>query len=426
MKYTSPTTNFLLTASLLLGAAPVLAQTPPIFSLNVSPDLAYAGDTVMVSVIPSNFSASSTNFTWFRDGLLVPDAGGLTRSNLTITTDPSRSQIIQVRVVVDPGQEFSPAEQSTAISTLPSPRQQQEALSGIASNFTLQASTESPSPGESVALEVVTFAFDKGAASYQWYVNGAFQKQSSGRGETRFTAAAGGEGERKTVRVDVTTPSGQFRSRSVTLRTTSAILYWWADTSVPYWYKGKALPSLNSQVHVTALTSLPTPELLSYRWEFNSGVLPQSSGIGKRTLSFALGFPVEEEIGVTITDALGTLTKTLHIGIRPASPAVGIYAVKPLIGVQAQRQAGDFQAPAGDSYNFLAVPFFFPREREQSLRYEWQLNGKVIPGAGVRPWRLVVKSNAGEQSLNNQIGVQVSDPVRGGERVSASLRASFQ
>ncbi|MBI4132740.1 MAG: hypothetical protein HY473_01400 [Candidatus Sungbacteria bacterium] len=417
--------RLLLTAGLLAMAPSVFSQSPALFSLSVAPELPVAGDTVTVSVVPANFSATTTMYTWSRDGLPVSGAGGLGRSALSISTDANQSQIIQVRVAVDPGAGFSPAEQSTTIYTLPSPSQQQEVLSALQSEFTLRASDTNPAPGETVTVEVVTFAFDKDAASYQWYVNGALQRSSSGRAQSRLSVAAGSEGEVKTVRVEVRTGSGEFRTKSVTLRPTSVAVYWWAETLVPYWYKGKALPSLNSRVNVIALPSVPSPSLLTYRWEFNGGLIPQSSGLGKSTFSFGLNLPVEERVSVTLKDALGTLIKTAEVNVKPVSPTVGIYAVQPLRGIVYENRLTDFSAPSGNSYDFLAVPFFFAREREQQLGYTWTLDGDAIVGTFAKPWLFTLTSNAGEVSLS-RLGVAVTDLIKAGERASASFEASLR
>ncbi|MBI2055551.1 MAG: hypothetical protein HYT42_01520, partial [Candidatus Sungbacteria bacterium] len=50
------------------------------------------------------------------------------------------------------------------------------------------------------------------------------------------------------------------------IRAISAPLYWWADTTTPHWYKGKALPSLGSRVTVLALADVPDAGELNYRW----------------------------------------------------------------------------------------------------------------------------------------------------------------
>ena len=403
----------------------VFSQTAPVFLLQSSPELPVAGDEVIITATPLNFEASSTAFAWFRDGVALSASSGLGRSTTTIFTDPTQNGTVQVKAIADPGPEVTPQEGTIAIYTLPGQIQQEETLRDIASDFTLEASNISPSPGDNVEIRVTTFAFDKNNADYRWLVNGVLQKESSGRGQSRLRISSGSEGAIKSVRVDVITPAGDVRSKSIDIETVSSPLYWWADTIVPYWYKGKALPSLNSRVTVAALPNTRNPNQLSYQWKFNDGVIPNASGFGKSVFSFTMPFAVEEEIDVTIKDIAGSFSKAAAIGIGPVSPSAGIYEVRPLSGIRYEKQLTEFSAPSGESYDFLAAPFFFSKERSKNLKYAWRLNDEDIIGTFTRPWLFTLKSNAGESSLN-QLNVAVEDVIKGGEKIFASLRADFQ
>lgn len=404
---------------------PVFSQTAPVFLLQSSPELPVAGDEVIITATPLNFEVSSTTFAWFRDGVALAASSGLGRSTTTIFTDPTQNGVIEIKVRADPGPEFMPQEGSIAIYTLPGPAQQEETLRNISSDFTLEASDINPSPGDNVEIRVVTFAFDKNDANYQWYVNGAFQKESSGRGHTRLRISSGAEGAIKTVRVDVTTPAGDARSKSITIETVSAPLYWWADTAIPYWYKGKALPALNSRVTVAALPGARSPNQLSYQWKFNDGVIPNASGFGKETFSFTLSLPIEEEISVIIKDVAGSFSKTAAVGVGPVSPNVGIYEVRPLRGIVYEKQLTEFSASAGDSYDFEAVPFFFAKTTEKKLNYRWSFNNQEISGVFDQPQLFTLKSKSGETS-SSRIEIEVFDRNKDGERTFASFQADLR
>lgn len=416
---------FGIVAGLVVFGSPALSQTAPSFVLKFSPELPIAGERITITAAPLNFAATSTVFSWFRDGIPLPSSSGLGRDTTSILTDPNQSEAIQIKVVVNPGPEFGLQEGTIPIYTLPSQIQQEETIHNITSDFALEASDINPSPGDNVEIRVTTFAFDKNNADYRWHINGAFQKDSSGRGRTRFQIQSGPEGSVKTVRVDVTTLSGESQSKSITIQSVSVPLYWWADTTAPYWYKGKALPSLNSRISVIALASLKNPNQFSYQWKFNDGIIPTASGFGKSTFSFNASFAIEEEIGVTIKDIAGSFLKTKTIGIGPVSPSVDIYEIRPLRGVVYEKHLTDFNAPSGDSYNFLAVPFFFPKEQEKNLKYVWQLNTQSITGVFTEPWLFTLKSNAGEESFN-RVGVEVAGTAKGGEKSFASFTANFK
>lgn len=418
-------------AGIMAGGMLAFAQTAPLFTLSISPQAPQAGDLVTVTAVPLNFTASSTTFTWYRSGTRLDAVSGLGRSALTINTDPARSETIAVRVVADPVGQYDSGERSAVITTSfdsatqqgpasPNNAQLRETIEDLTSGFSLEASERNPNPGGTVVVQVATFAFDKQNATYRWYVNGALQKELSGRGQSHIALPAGAEGETKIVRVDVTTPSGVNRSKSITVRTLSADLYWWTDTAVPYWYKGKALPSLNSRVTVAALPNAANAGQLDYRWEFNASTLPQSSGVGRQTFSFPITLAVEERVDVTMKDAAGSFSKTASLRIKPFQPSVGIYEVRPLRGIAYERRLAAFGAPSGEPYDFIAAPFFFPRGEERRLTYTWNLNSKDIVGEPPDPWRFILTSNPNTPSLD-RLSVNAQDRSRPSQRVSAGI-----
>lgn len=415
--------------ALLAAALGVRAQTEepvpaaalpiaPIFYLSSSPGVPVAGDPVTLTAAPQNFPAASTTFTWFRDGVELNAASGIGRNTTVIATDGTRGETLLIRVVADPGPGFATGEATLALTTLPNPEVREREVRSISSGFTLEVSNRSPAPGETIEARVVTFAFDKDRASYQWRLNGALDRARSGLGSSTFTFAAGRNGEVKTVSVTVETPSGEVRERRVTVRAVSVPFYWWADTTVPHWYKGKALPSTGSRITVLALPDVAGAGGLTYRWQFNDSVVPAASGAGRNTFSFTFALPAEERVSVTMRDAAGTLDKTADIGISPAEPVAAIYEARPLRGVVFERRLAGFAAPSGEPYDFIAVPFFFPATA--NLSYRWSLNGSEVIGQPPDPWRFVLtsKPNAPASDL---LGVTVEDQARRAVRALASL-----
>ena len=412
----------LVTALTATLAAAASAATLPVFSLNVNPDLPVAGSRVTLNVMPTNFTASTTLFTWFRNGVRVDSVSGVGRSAIAMATDPERQQTIQVRVTADPGPDYVQGEQSAIILTLPNPTQQEETLGAAAGDFTLEASKTNPDAGATVNLEVVGFAFDRAGAAYRWYVDGVLDRAQSGRGRPRATITARAEGIATSVRVEVTPAGGITRSKSVTIRAASAPLYWWADTSVPYWYKGKALPSAGSRVTVAAFPNVRNAAELSYRWQVGGGIAGPASGIGRGTFPFRIDLPIDATVSVSISDTAGTFSKTAALSIRPVAPEVGVYEARPLRGVVSERRVRDFSAPAGQPYDFLAVPFFFPKERESALRYRWIANGQELAGATTKPQHLILGNKAGESS-ETQVSIEASDGRAPAAQALALFRA---
>ena len=401
-------------------AQTAVAPTAPVFTLSVIPQLPFAGDPVTVSAVPENFTASSTVFTWYRNGARLEAVSGLGRSSIIVPTNPEAAEVIQVRVTAAPGGNFSTAEQTVLITTVPGPAQLEQTLRTATSEFSLQATDSNPDPGQAVTVEVITFAFDKNLATYQWSVNGVRQRESSGRGQYRLALSVSREGEMRSVSVTLTTPDGTTRTKNIAIRTVSAPLYWWADTTVPYWYKGKSLPSPQSRVTVLALPNISSPGQLIYQWQFNGGILPQASGLGKSLFSFTFQFPVREQIEVTMKDAAGTFSKSAGLALAPVLPRVAIYPYAPKQGGVSRRLASEFDAASGEPHEFIAASFFFPRAEERQLAYTWNLNGKDITGEFSKPWHFVLDSNP-NVSGRNSLFVRIEDRAKPPTRVTTAL-----
>lgn len=404
---------------------PAAAAQIPLFSLQVSPEVPTAGQRVTVSVVPQNFTATSTNFVWFRDDVKLASASGSGRAALIINTSPDDPELIRVKVSVGGLPDFEPTEQTITIYTLPNIAREEERIADIGSDYTLKVSNQSPEPGETVNFEVVTFAFDRAASSYQWFVNSVEQRTAAGRGQYAFALVAGSEGQRKTVEVSVTLPNGKIRSKNVAIQSGHIALYWWTDTQAPYWYKGKALPALGGHVRAMALVNGRDGSPLNYLWNFNDSVATPSSGVGKSTYDFPLNFPVAEKIEIQLSDLSGDFRKTKSFSVTPGLPEAAVYETRAGRGVIFEKRLGRVDAEAGEILNFTAFPFFFTSDKLPDLNYSWMINGQKIAGIFTKPWKFTLKSNPGEFSQNS-LNVEISEPAKNGRRASAALQINFR
>lgn len=417
----------LITLAALTAGFGTYAQTAPAFSLTVMPSPApEAGSLVTVVVAPSNFPLATADYTWFRDGTRLDTASGVGRSSLVIATDPAKTEIISIAVEVNPGAGFASARSSLMIRTLPSQEQLKKSLEDIQSSFTIELAPESPNPNEPFSVEIASPAFDRELATYRWFVNETFQRDESGKGRWFLPLTGAPEGISRAVRVEVTTPLGVTRSQSIAIRPVTTALYWWTNTSVPPWYKGKALPTSGAQVSLMALPNVRNPRDLRYHWEYHNGPDQKASGIGKIIYSFPIAYSLPETIEITMDDVMGgSFRKTTSITVEPARPGVTLYELRPRRGTVTTRRAATVTATPGDTLEFVSIPFFFPFGSDRYLSYEWQLNRDTHIGEPPDPWHFILRSNAGERG-ESKLSVQVRDTRKNGSAASASLTASFK
>lgn len=413
-------TGFMLSAVAFLAFSPSGgAATVPQFSLLVTPQVPIAGEVFSVAVTTDNFAAGGATFAWFQNGIPQPAASGRGRSSFSFSTDPARAEAIAIRIAVDPGDGFETASQSVTITTIVSPL---ESLRAAAASFNLVVVPKSPDPGEVVTIDVQTFAFDKQRAGYEWSVNGLMQREASGEGRHSFTTLAPPDGRVVTVAVTATTPAEERQTRSATIRGTRMPVYWWTDTAVPYWYRGKALPVVGSTVTFLVLAAHPEADRLAYQWELNQNLIGRASGLQRKTFAIPLSLHVAEHVTVTARDAAGEFSKIVTTAVQPVAPEVGIYELAPLRGIVAE-QLTTFRAPSGDEYHFVAVPFFFP-SAAAALEYRWSLNGRAVTGSVAKPHGIRLRSNVGRATANN-LSIEVAHAAQGDVRATAHTRADF-
>ena len=109
-----------LTLTISTAFLPAGAAVTPIFTLLVSPELPVTGERVTISSLATNFTASTTVFTWFREDVAVPIASGKGLSKISLTSTPQANGAMRIRLEVDPGTGFTRKSETTTILVLPS------------------------------------------------------------------------------------------------------------------------------------------------------------------------------------------------------------------------------------------------------------------------------------------------------------------
>lgn len=254
----------------------------------------------------------------------------------------------------------------------------------------LIASPSSPSPRETVVIEASTPTFDKNSAFFSWTVNGASRPEFSGQGKNQITLTAGEIGSALQVNVEVSASQGAGGSASLSVRVSDLALTWFAETYVPKWYKGKALPTPNSVVSIAAIPrfvaegrEIPSQNLI-FRWGFDDEdrVL---AGAGAEVFQIRIsGVPkTSHHIRVTVEDTAGQITKEREIFIVPANPRLAIYPSTPLGGIEFRTSPSFYLTASRGIIDFQAEPFFFSVQSRKELPYQWSVGGieaKGTPG----------------------------------------------
>lgn len=289
-------------------------------------------------------------------------------------------------------------------------RARAQARINFAPPVSLLSSPSSPAPGSPFTVTASTPTFDPDTASFSWTVDGRPRPEFSGVGARTIPLTAGAVGSPTRVSVVVTPAEGEPSQATLAVIPSELTLTWTADSSVPAWYRGKALVSPGSAVVVAATPrivlagSALNPDTLIYRWRIDSGAVALA-GAGKRVFRFTASQTpgATHQIDVSVEDRDGGIRKDGQVLIENnTAPKVVLYLSSPLGGVL-QGSAGRARAAPG-LVDIVAEPYYFPAS-PRSLTYSWTVGGTDVNPPQDNP-RLMTINGGG--LLNRSISVGVT------------------
>ena len=262
--------------------------------------------------------------------------------------------------------------------------------------LSLIASPSSPSPDEIVTIQAATPTFEKNSAFFSWTVEGKERPDLSGAGQDVIKISAGGLGSSLRVSVLVLRDNADALSAALTVRIADLALSWFAQTYVPRWYKGKALPIQNSNVTMVAVPNIIIegatlrPAELIYRWRLDEE--DEISGVGLDVFRIKTSdLPrSSHRIRVVVEDSGKQIKKEGELFIVPTTPSIFIYQSSPLGGIENRSSLSFKTSPGGNLLDFWAEPFFFNALSRQNLSYRWTVGTTEVTGGVENPYLLTL------------------------------------
>lgn len=255
--------------------------------------------------------------------------------------------------------------------------------------LSLAANPSSPSPNQRVTVAANTPTFDKDTAYFSWTVDGTPRPDLSGQGKSSFFLTAGAVGSSVRASVFVERDAGGSLTGSIVIKTVDLALPWFADTLVPRWYKGKALPIPESIVTIVALPQFGSglkPENLIYRW----GLDDQEDilvGAGKQTFRVKTSdLPdTSHHVTVTVENINKDIQKKGEVFIVSGNPLVNIYPSSPLGGIESRSAGSVIATVKRGLFDFAAEPFFLNISSKKTVPFLWTAGGLETTGLAKNP-----------------------------------------
>src|SRR3990167_3192742 len=122
------------------------------------------------------------------------------------------------------------------------------------SSISVNVVPENPAPNENTSITLSSYANNLDSVLISWSVNG--KSVLSGIGKKSFSVNAGAAGSETSVVATISLPDGAIDTRII-IRPAVMVLLWQAnDSYVPPFYKGRALPTPDSEVKVVAMPEI--------------------------------------------------------------------------------------------------------------------------------------------------------------------------
>lgn len=285
------------------------------------------------------------------------------------------------------------------------------------SGISIQIDPPYPEPHQEIKASFAGYGINLNEAMVSWFVDGRLVRSGYGLSSIKTVLGSTGEATIISATVEPIETASFTRSRIIVPNTID--LLWEAvDAYVPPFYKGKALPSYDSIVKLTAITNIfdasrnkVKQEDLVYSWSLNGRKrdLSAYSGYGKNT-AYALGSFLNKGYlaGVEISNSARGVDVRKSTLFILNDPEIIFYRKEPLGGVKFENALGaQVSIEREDPVRLVAFPYSFDlRNGFDDLNMSWKLNNNTIKSTGSMLW--------GEIPLTSQVkgisrlGIEIS------------------
>lgn len=291
---------------------------------------------------------------------------------------------------------------------------------------------ETPGPNQTVQIEVQGIGSFLGNATVTWSENGKVAQ--SGVGSRDFSFTTGALGTQTKIHVVIDSPTEGTLTHDITITPSLVDLVWEADTTVPPFYRGKALYSAGSAIKVVAFPTVIAggarvpSDNLSFQWSHDDVSAPEQSGTGDSTFTFEGSELQSSETAAVDVYYGASKVGSAEVTIPATSPMVLLYDKDPLRGLLADTALPDAISMNAAEFTVEAVPYYFANSSAQNgaLSYAWTLGGSDTTGPDSAQGILTLRqtgSGAGSAVLG--VSVQNNDNNKLVQAAQAALQIVF-
>ena len=285
------------------------------------------------------------------------------------------------------------------------------------SSILVSVAPENPTPNEEATITLSSYADDLNSVMITWVVD--CKTSDSGIGKKILVVKAPEVGKALRISAIVALPDGSIE-KIIILRPVVIALLWQAnDSYVPPFYRGKALPTPDSEVKVVALPEIRngatpvSPKSLVYAWKKDYANDAGASGYGKNFYVFTNDYlETLNNVSVIASTTDGKYSSSANLNIGMYDIKILFYKNDPSLGTLWEQALSDGHRIAGEEIIEAAPYFISPSDiRIPSLEWLWSINGSYVSTGSVWKNILPVRAEVGSTGTG-KIKVEISNKYK--------------
>jgi hypothetical protein len=252
-------------------------------------------------------------------------------------------------------------------------------------DISVATTPQNPAPNENTTITLSSYVDDLNSVLISWSVDG--KKITSGIGDKSFSLnAPSALGKKTTVIATISLSDGDL-SETIVIKPAVMVMLWQADSSyVPPFYKGKAMPSPNSEIKVVALPEIKNssgfvdPKNMTYSWQLDQTNDENNSGYGKNYYVYTSDYlDNSNNASVTATTLDNQDSIDGSVDVTTTTPKIEFYKNDPTLGTLWNQALSDGQQISGNEIIQAAPYFISPKDLQiPFLTFAWTINDQSV------------------------------------------------
>jgi hypothetical protein len=252
------------------------------------------------------------------------------------------------------------------------------------SSISVSINPPNPAPYASVTITLSSFAANLDSVNIVWLEDG--KTVLSGVGKKSYSTTTKKENVETRIEARIFLPDGEI-NKNISIRPAVMVLLWQAnDSYVPPFYKGKALPTADSEIKIVAMPEIVVngskvaPDKMTYNWKLDYNNQPNDSGYGKNAFVFTNDY-LENSNTVSV---VASTTNQQHsseasINVTTVNPEISFYKRDATLGTLWEQALFNNYLIQGEEI-VIAEPFFIsPKNwRRPELIFNWSINNRSV------------------------------------------------